>query len=176
MDKTIQFVAFTLEEPPFFRSRSMGSYLYAKGLKDRSEEIDGMVCLESIGYFLDDPGSQMFPLPFLRFFYPDKGNFITFVSNLHSRAFLNRAKKSFMKGTDLPVESLSALSVVPGVDLSDHRSFWKFGYKALMVTDTAFYRNPNYHGLGDTVDTLDYSRMVEVVLGLRMTVLDLAGG
>jgi len=175
MDKSVQFVAFTLEEPPFFRSRSMGSYVYAKGLKDRSEEIEGMICLESIGYFLDNPGSQMFPLPFLRFFYPDTGNFITFVSNLNSKSFLDRAKNSFMKGTDQPVESLSALSIVPGVDLSDHRSFWKFGYKALMVTDTAFYRNPNYHGPGDLAETLDYSRMAEVVLGLRMTVLELAG-
>lgn len=176
MDKTVQFVAFTLEEPPFFRSRSMGSYVYAKDLKDRNADVEGMICLESIGYFVDTPGSQMFPLPFLRFFYPEKGNFITFVSNLNSKAFLDRAKKSFMKGTDQPVESLSALSIVPGVDLSDHRSFWKFGYRALMVTDTAFYRNPNYHGPGDLAETLDYSRMTEVVLGLKMTLLDLAGG
>lgn len=174
MDKTVQFVAFTLEEPPFFRSRSMGSYVYAKGLKDKSANIEGMICLESIGYFLDDPGSQMYPLPFFRFFYPETGNFITFVSDLHSKKFLERAKASFKKGTDIPVESLSALSIVPGVDLSDHRSFWKFGYKALMVTDTAFYRNPNYHGPGDLADTLDYSRMAEIVLGLRMTVFELA--
>jgi len=174
-DKTLQFVAFTLEEPPFFRSRYMGSYVYAKGLKERSVDVTGMICLESIGYFVDAPGSQMFPLPILRFFYPEKGNFITFVSNLNSRAFLDRAKKSFMKGTILPVESFSALSIVPGVDLSDHRSFWKFGYKAIMVTDTAFYRNPNYHGPGDLAETLDYSRMAEVVMGLRTTVLDLAG-
>jgi len=175
MDKTVQFVAFTLEEPPFFRTRHMGSYIYAKSLKDRVADVEGMICLESIGYFVDAPGSQMFPLPFLRFIYPEKGNFITFVSDLSSKGFLERAKKSFMNGTDLPIESFSALSIVPGVDLSDHRSFWKFGYKAIMVTDTAFYRNPNYHGPGDLADTLDYARMAEVVLGVRMTILDLAG-
>ena len=175
MDKTLQFVAFTLEEPPFFRSRSMGSYVYAKGLKERSVDVTGMICLESIGYFIDEPGSQQFPLPFFRFFYPDTANFITFVGDIHSKGFLKSAKESFVKVTDLPVESLSALSIVPGVDLSDHRSFWKFGYKAIMVTDTAFYRNPHYHGPGDTAETLDYPRMAEVVMGLRRTVLDLAG-
>ncbi len=174
MDKSVHFVAFTLEEPPFFRSRFMGSYVYAKGLKHKRAEVEGMICLESIGYFLEEPGSQQFPLPFFRFFYPDTGNFITFVGDIHSKGFLERAKDSFKKGTDLPVESLSSLSIVPGVDLSDHRSFWKFGYKALMVTDTAFYRNPNYHGPGDTADTLDYSRMAEVVMGLRVTILELA--
>ena len=175
MDKTVQFVAFTLEEPPFFRSRSMGSYVYAKGLKERREKIEGMICLESIGYFLDDPGSQMFPLPFLRFFYPGKGNFITFVSDLGSKGFLKNLIVPFMHAADLKAESFSAPSFVPGVDLSDHRSFWKHGFKALMVTDTALYRNPNYHGPGDLAETLDYSRMAEVVMGLRMTVMELAG-
>ncbi len=174
MDMTVQFVAFTLEEPPFFRSRSMGSYVYAKSLKERTADIEGMICLESIGYFNDERGSQQFPLPFFRFFYPDTANFITLVGDIHSKGFLERAKDSFEKGTALPVESLSSLSIVPGVDLSDHRSFWKFGYRAIMVTDTAFYRNPNYHGPGDTAESLDYSRMTEVVLGLRSTVLDLA--
>ena len=153
----------------------MGSYVYAKGLKERSVDVTGMICLESIGYFIDEPGSQQFPLPFFRFFYPDTANFITFVGDIHSKGFLKSAKESFVKVTDLPVESLSALSIVPGVDLSDHRSFWKFGYKAIMVTDTAFYRNPHYHGPGDTAETLDYPRMAEVVMGLRRTVLDLAG-
>ncbi len=174
MKKTVQFAAFTLEEPPFFRSRSMGSYVYAKGLKDAGTDVEGMICLESIGYFIDEPGSQQFPLPFFRLFYPDTGNFITFVGDIRSKGFLERAKESFVKGSDLPLESLSAFSIVPGVDLSDHRSFWKFGFKALMVTDTAFYRNPNYHGPADTADTLDYSRMAEVVMGLRMTILELA--
>jgi Zn-dependent M28 family amino/carboxypeptidase len=171
---TIQFVAFTLEEPPFFRTRHMGSYIYAEKLNREGREIEGMICLESIGYFTDTPGSQYFPVSMLKWFFPNKGNFIAFVSNLRSRGLLNRSKNAFKKGSVLPVESLAALSIVPGIDLSDHWSFWEFGYNAIMVTDTAFYRNPNYHGAGDTPDTIDYRRMTEVVLGLKATIEELA--
>lgn len=173
-DSTVQFVAFTLEEPPFFRSKFMGSYVYAQALKERGEDVEGMVCLEMIGYFTDKPDSQFFPLSFFRWIFPNKGNFIMLVSNLQSRVFLNRVKDGFKKGTDLPLESISTLSVVPGIDFSDHRSFWKFGYDAIMVTDTAFYRNPNYHAAGDLPETLDYARMAEVVIGLKSATEKLA--
>ncbi|NOZ68265.1 MAG: M28 family peptidase [Deferribacteres bacterium] len=173
---SVQFVAFVLEEPPFSRSRHMGSYVYARSLHQKGTDVEGMICLESIGYFTDRPETQYFPLAFLRFRYPTTGNFITFVSNLPSKGFLNRAKAAFKKGSELPVESISTLPVVPGIDFSDHRSFWKFGYHAFMVTDTAFFRNPNYHGKGDTPDTLDYERISEVVMGLRSAVMELAGG
>lgn len=139
-------MAFALEEPPFFRSRFMGSYVYAKSLSEKKATIDGMICLEMIGYFSDKIGSQYFPSPFLRWFYPDKGNFITL------------------------------FSIIPGIDFSDHWSFYEFGYPALMVTDTGFYRNPNYHEISDTPETLDYERMVKVVLGLRSAIEELAGG
>ncbi len=175
LSRTVHFVAFTLEEPPLFRSKSMGSYVYAKSLNDAGRDVVGMICLEMIGYFTDEPGSQSFPLPFMKWFYPDKGNFITLVSNFQSRGFLNHIHGSFQKGTDLPVETLSTVFVVPGVDFSDHRSFWKFGYNAIMVTDTAFYRNPQYHGIGDVSESLDYGRMVEVVRGLKAAIEDLAG-
>jgi hypothetical protein len=174
-DKTLRFVAFTLEEPPLFRSKTMGSYVYARSLKRKGEDIDGMICLEMIGYFTDNPESQFFPLPFFRWFYPEQGNFITLVSNIQSKGFLNQIKRAFKKGTSLPVESISTVSVIPGIDFSDHRSFWKFGYNALMVTDTAFFRNPNYHGNGDTAETLDYERMAEVVLGLKSAIEERAG-
>ncbi len=174
-DKTIQFVAFTLEEPPFFRSKFMGSYVYAKELKKKGKDLEGMLCLEMIGYFTDEPDSQFFPLPFFRWLYPNRGNFITLVGNISSKKFLTHAKSGFKKGTSLPVESLSTFSIIPGVDFSDHRSFWKFGYNALMLTDTAFYRNPNYHGMGDTPETLDYERMAEVALGLKSAIEGLAG-
>ncbi len=173
-DKTVRFVAFALEEPPLFRSKFMGSYVYAQSLKKKGEDIKGMICLEMIGYFTDKPESQFFPLSFFRWIFPNKGNFIIFVSNLQSKFFLNRVKSGFKKGADLPVESLSTQSIVPGIDFSDHRSFWKFGYNALMVTDTAFYRNPNYHGIGDVPETLDYARMAEVVLGLKSATEELA--
>ncbi len=169
-NKTIHLVFFTLEEPPFFRSRNMGSYRYAESLHRKGENIVGMICLEMIGYYTDSPGSQLFPLPFFRWFYPDRGNFIILVSDFHSKSFLQKVKKHFKKGTDLPVESISTFSIIPGIDFSDHRSFWLFGYEAIMITDTAFYRNPNYHGRGDTHDTLDYDRMAKVVIGLKMAV------
>jgi hypothetical protein len=175
LKKTVRFVAFALEEPPIFRSKFMGSYVYAKQLKEKGEYIEGMICLEMIGFFSDEPQSQFFPLPFFRWFYPERGNFITLVSNIQSRDFLNLVKTSFRKGTDLPVESLSTFSIVPGIDFSDHRSFWKFGYDALMVTDTAFYRNPNYHGTGDTIETLDFERMAEVVVGLKSAIEIITG-
>ncbi|KPJ98593.1 MAG: hypothetical protein AMK71_11145 [Nitrospira bacterium SG8_35_4] len=172
---TLHFVAFALEEPPFFRTKQMGSYVYAKKLHDGQSDVEGMICLESMGFFRDSPDSQMFPLPFLRFFYPRTGNYITFVSDFRSRDFLNRAKTAFRQGSSLPAESLSSFAIIPGVDFSDHRSFWKFGYKAIMVTDTAFYRNPNYHGIGDVPATLDYERLAEVVMGLKASIRELAG-
>jgi Zn-dependent M28 family amino/carboxypeptidase len=174
LNKTLHFVAFSLEEPPFFRSKFMGSYVYAKSLNKAGKDVEGMVCLESIGYFTDEPESQLFPLPLFRFMYPKTGNFISFVSNFQSKVFLNRAKMAFRNGTDLPVESLSAFSIIPGIDFSDHRSFWKFGYDAFMVTDTAFYRNPYYHGIGDVPETIDFERMTEVVFGLKSAIIKLA--
>ncbi len=167
---TIQFVAFTLEEPPFFYTRKMGSYQYAKALHNANKDLIGMICLESIGYFVDTKESQHFPLPIFKLFYPNRGDFIALVSNLRSKGFLNRIKNAFKGGTNLPVESISTFSIIPGIDFSDHRAFWRFGYNAVMVTDTAFYRNPNYHSRGDTHETLDYRRMAEVVVGLRRAV------
>jgi Zn-dependent M28 family amino/carboxypeptidase len=174
LDKTVRFVAFTLEEPPFFRSEDMGSYRYAKSLWKKGEDVEVMVSLEMIGYFSDNPKSQYFPATFFKWFYPDTGNFIMLVGNRDSKELLERVKDSFELGTSLPVESISSYSIVPGVDFSDHWAFYQFDYKALMVTDTAFYRNPNYHRLGDTTDTLDYARMAEVVKGLVSAIAGLA--
>lgn len=153
----------------------MGSHIYAQSLNDNNEDVEGMICLEMIGYFTDKPGSQVFPLSLFKLMYPDAGNFIMFASNFRSKKFLARVKDGFKKGSVLPVESISAFSLIPGVDFSDHRSFWEFGYNALMVTDTAFYRNPHYHEIGDILETLDYERMSEVVLGLKSAIEKLAG-
>jgi hypothetical protein len=174
-DKTIQIVAFTLEEPPFFRSRFMGSHVYAQSLNQKGIDVEGVICLEMIGYFTDEPESQLFPVPFFRWIYPTKGNFIIIVGNIHSRSFLDRVKSGFKKGTDLPVESLSAIPLLPGIDFSDHRSFWKFNYNAVMVTDTAFYRNPQYHGIGDIPEILDYERMAKVIMGLKSAIEEMSG-
>jgi len=169
-EKTVQFVAFALEEPPFFKTKLMGSYVYARSLKEKNITLDGMLCLEMTGYFSEERESQHFPLPFFKWFYPDKGNFIALVSNLQSKRFLLKVKDAFKRGTNLPLESISTFSIVPGVDFSDHWSFWKFDYPALMVTDTGFYRNPNYHSIGDTPETLNYEYMAEVVLGLKSVI------
>ena len=166
LGRTVHFVAFSLEEQPAFMTKHMGSYVYAKALKERGVKVEGMISLEMLGYYCDRKGCQIYPFSLFKLFYPTSGNFISFVGNLSSRAFMNKIKNSFLSVSRMPVESLSGISLIPGVDFSDHRSFWKFGYPAFMITDTAFYRNPNYHGPGDTAETLDYEKMAELVGGL----------
>ncbi|MEK6744761.1 MAG: M28 family peptidase [Nitrospirota bacterium] len=165
-DKTVRFVAFALEEPPAYRTRNMGSYHYAASLKKDREQVEGMVCLEMIGYFSDRPGSQHYPIPFMKLRFPKIGNYIAMVGNRKSKKFTMQIAGGFRKATDLPLITLNAPAIVVGIDFSDHWSFGKFGYPAFMVTDTAFYRNPNYHSPSDLPDTLDYNRMAMVVEGL----------
>ncbi len=164
--KTARFVAFCLEEPPVYMTKNMGSYIYAKSLNDTKADVYGMISLEMLGYYSDHTHSQYYPNHFFRYFYPDKGNFIAFVGNIASIRFTQRVKYNFEKASSLPVRSLNGPSIIPGVDFSDHRNFWKFGYPAFMITDTGFYRNPNYHEPGDTASTLNYDLMSELVIGL----------
>jgi Zn-dependent M28 family amino/carboxypeptidase len=170
MSKTVRFVAFALEEPPFYRTRNMGSYHYARSLKENRENVEGMICLEMIGFFSDRAGSQHYPVPFFRWKFPATANYIAMVGNLRSKHFTEKTAEIFMKAVDLPVVTLNAPPIVIGIDFSDHWSFGKFGYKALMVTDTAFYRNPHYHAPTDLPETLDYDRMAKVVEGLAAAV------
>lgn len=166
VDYSIHFVAFTLEEPPFFMTENMGSYRYAKKLKEEGFNVLGMISLEMVGYFSDKNKSQSYPLPFMNLFYPIKGNYIAIVSNRFSKDFLKEVEEGFKKGSKLPIETLAAPAFVVGINFSDHWSFNQFGYKSVMITDTAFYRNKNYHKKTDTYETLDYWKMVEVVKGL----------
>jgi Zn-dependent M28 family amino/carboxypeptidase len=175
MSKTVRLVAFALEEPPFFRTRKMGSYHYARSLKKNRENVEGMICLEMIGFFSDREGSQHYPVPFLRWKFPTTGNYIAMVGNMRSKHFTKTTAGSFMRAVDLPVVTLNAPPIVIGIDFSDHWSFGKFGYKALMVTDTAFYRNPHYHAPTDLPETLDYGRMAKVVEGLTEVVKEWGG-
>ncbi len=163
--RTLRLVAFVNEEPPFFKTDQMGSRVYARRSKERGENIVAMLSLETIGYYSDQPGSQRYPFP-LGFFYPSKGNFIAFVSNLTSRALLREVVASFRRHAGFPSESVAAPAFIPGVDWSDQWSFWKEGYPALMVTDTALYRYPYYHTMQDTPDKVDYERTARVVMGL----------
>ncbi len=166
MMRTVRFVAFSLEEPPAFMTSCMGSYAYAKRLREEGVKVHGMISLEMLGYFCSHEGCQLYPASFFSLFYPKRGDFISFVGNLSSRSFTRRVVDAFKEASSFPVESLSAPSFVPGVDFSDHRNFWKFGYPAFMITDTAFYRNPNYHSRGDTAETLDYEKTAEIISGL----------
>ncbi len=159
------FVAFALEEPPFFGTTRMGSYVHAESLHRSNIEVKGMICLEMIGFFSDKKRSQSYPLSVLRLFYPSKGNFIGVVGNFGSLSLANHVA-SHLKTTAVEARKLQAPAFLAGVDFSDHRNYWKFGYAAVMVTDTAFYRNPNYHEMTDTPDTVDFTKMREVVKGI----------
>ncbi len=170
----VELVAYACEEPPFFRTPYMGSMVHAASLRDEGVRVRAMLALEMIGYFTDAPGSQRFPTPLLKPFYPSRGNFITVVGKLGGGGLIRRVKRAMRRASPLRVRSIQAPVAVPGVDFSDHASYWAAGFPAVMVTDTAFYRNPHYHTVGDTPDTLDYPRMAQVVDGVRAAVLGLA--
>jgi Zn-dependent M28 family amino/carboxypeptidase len=172
----VRFVAFTLEEPPFFRSRHMGSRVYARTLKERGEQVEAMRCLESIGYYSQEKRSQSFPFLvfWLRWRYPTTGNFITIVSNAESQLLQTQVRDALKANMSLPVETYTGPWWIPGVDWSDHGSFWNEGYPAVMLTDTALFRNPHYHRSTDLPETLDYQAMTDLVRGLSeaLTALD----
>lgn len=166
---TIRFVSFALEEPPAYATWSMGSRVYAKKAKSTKERIDAMICLEMVGYSCDEPGCQGYPFPLMFMSYPKTGDYIGIVGNFKSRNFTDSLFRSFNKNSELPVVKLTVPGsgyLIPNVRLSDHASFWDQGYKAVMITDTAFYRNPHYHTPRDTMEKLDYSFMSQLVKSL----------
>ena len=168
--KTLRFVAFVNEEPPYFLGGDMGSFVYASRCKARGDKISAMISLETIGYFSDAPHSQTYPSPGLGIFYPKVGNFIGFVSNVHSRTLLRRVVALFRKHAKIPSEGAALPSFVPGVSWSDQWSFWRCGYPGIMVTDTAPFRYPHYHSASDTPDKLDYDRFTLVVSGMEKVI------
>jgi hypothetical protein len=175
-NKTLRFVAFVNEEPPYFLSGEMGSLVYARRCKQRGDKISAMISLETIGYFSDAPHSQTYPAPGLGVFYPRIGNFIGFVSNVQSRSLLRRVIALFRKHAKIPSEGAALPAFVPGVSWSDQWSFWQQGYPAIMVTDTAPFRYPYYHSSNDTPDKLDYDRFALVVSGMEKVIEQLAAG
>lgn len=165
--RPVELVAYTLEEPPHFRTRHMGSAWHARLLRTDKREVDLMVSLEMIGYFSDQAGSQRYPAPAMSRLYSDRGDFIAIAGKLSGFRSTRRAKAILSGATDLPVHSINASPLlVQGIDFSDHLSYWQEGFPAIMITDTAFLRNPNYHQSGDTYDKLDYERMAKVVQGV----------
>ncbi|MBE9039910.1 M28 family peptidase [Oscillatoriales cyanobacterium LEGE 11467] len=171
-DRTLRFVAFTNEEPPFFWEKEMGSLVYATRSHEQNENIVAMLSMETMGYFSDERKSQNYPFP-LGLFFPDRGNFITFVGNLDSGDLVRQTIESFRRHTQFPSVGGAFPSQLPGVGWSDHWSFWQKGYKALMVTDTAPFRYIHYHTLEDTPDKVDFQKLARVVSGLAKVIVDL---
>ncbi len=171
----IDLVAYTLEEPPYFRTEFMGSAVHAKYLHDNKIPVKAMVCLEMIGYFSDEKGSQDYPIGLLKLFYPNRGNYISVVSKMGSGngKLTRKVKKGIKKGAEIDVTSVNAPAKMQGIDFSDHLNYWKYDYEAVMVTNTAFYRNKNYHKPTDLPNTLDYIRMAEVIKGVYNSIITL---
>lgn len=169
---TVRFVAFVNEEPPFFMSSQQGSMVYAKAARDRGDDIRLMASLETIGWYSNRPGSQRYP-PLFNLFYPDRANFIGMVSDFWSRAEMRRLAQAFRAHSDFPLQTVATFRLVPGVTWSDHRSFWRHGYHAVMITDTAPYRYPHYHAADDTPDKLAYPEFSRVTLGLCAAFIDI---
>jgi hypothetical protein len=171
LTQRVELVAYSNEEPPFFRTESMGSAVHAKAIKASGKRVSLMLSLECIGYFSDAPGSQTHPISLLNAIYPTVGNFIALVGYYADGEMARNVKTAMMSATDLPVHSISAPSFVVGIDFSDHLNYASEGFVGMMVTDTAFYRNKAYHTPQDTADRLDYVRMGKVVDGVHRAVL-----
>jgi Zn-dependent M28 family amino/carboxypeptidase len=173
MKLPVRFVAFANEEMPYFLGPEMGSWAWAKRARERGERLRAMFSLEMLGYYRDQPGTQRYPAP-LGLFYPNRADFIAFVGDLGARGLVRRSIDSFRRNAQFPSEGVAAPGFVPGVTWSDHWSFRRHGYRAIMITDTAFYRYPHYHLPTDTPEKLDYERMARVTLGLAAMLRDLA--
>jgi len=164
---------FVNEEPPYFQTDDMGSLRYAQMLAERKEPVSAMISLETIGYFLDAPGSQQYPQPFGTVF-SDRGNFVAFVGMPGSRSLVAEVMKSFRAHTDFPSIGGVAPGFIPGISWSDHGSFAEYGFRAMMITDTAVFRYPHYHKPTDTPDRLDYERLARVTKGVERVVREMA--
>ncbi len=175
LDLTVVLVSFALEEPPVYGTRHMGSRVYAQRAKARKERIDGMLCLEMVGYACSQPGCQAYPFPLMFFGYPKAGDFIGIVGNFGSLELTRGIFRAFQKNPELPVVKLTVPLngwILPAVRLSDHASFWDQGFQAVMITDSAFYRNPHYHRQSDTRETLDFRFMAQLVNSLVLFLTD----
>jgi Zn-dependent M28 family amino/carboxypeptidase len=171
--KTVRFVLFVNEEPPFFQTNMMGSLVYARQLQRDHIPVSAMISLETIGFYSDLPGSQKYPA-LLGLFYPNRGNFVGFVENLESRDLVRRAIRTFRASTSFPSEGIAAPANWPGIGWSDQWSFWEAKYPAIMITDTAVFRYPLYHTALDTANRVDFEKMARIVEGVRRVVESLA--
>jgi hypothetical protein len=170
LTQPVELVAYTLEEPPFFRTAHMGSYVHAAELHATGVPVRGMVALETLGYFDDRPRSQRYPLGVLKLFYGSRGNYVTVAQKFGNGRFGRQFARKYQRRARLPVHRFKAPAWLPGIDFSDHLNYWKFGYSAVLLTDTAFYRNTEYHLPGDTLVRLDLHRLALAVDALLAAV------
>ena len=167
----IELVAFSLEEPPYFRTGSMGSFVHAKSLSDQNAKVFGMVSLEMIGYFSDESGSQDYPEGVPPGMFGDKGDYIALVTKKGGREFQSKFCAAFESAGTIKSNQYQGPPSMPGIDFSDHLNYWSFDFDAMMITDTSFYRNKNYHKAADTMDTLDLYRMGKVIDGVYQALI-----
>lgn len=172
LDYRIDFVAYTLEEPPFFRTENMGSAKHAQYLKENNINLIGMISLEMIGFFSNKKNSQNYPIPLFKLFYPSEANFIAIIGKFEKQSFVKKIKKNMLQNSDIIVKSINAPNTIKGMDFSDHLNYWSQGYNAVMVTDSSFYRNPNYHLESDTFEKLNFEKMSEVIKGLYFAIIN----
>jgi len=173
LDYRIDLVAYCLEEPPFFYTNEMGSYIHARSLYDEGADVIGMICYEMIGYFSDEPGSQPYPDPALANIYPNTGDFIIVVGIEDYTDFNARIQKLMAENSNIDVQKIDFPDRTGLAGMSDHINYWRFGYPAAMINDTSFLRNPNYHLPSDTIDTLDFEKMTEVITGCYHAIIGL---
>ena len=164
--QTIRFVAFANEEPPFFQTSDMGSYAYAERSSQRDENITAMIALDGLGYYDNSPGSQSYPLPGLGFAYSDRADFIGLVTRVSDLSFLRNISTGFEEAGVIPTESAALPGFLPGVNWSDHWSFWKHDYPGMLITDTLLFRDPHYHTPSDTPERLNYDNMALITTAL----------
>ena len=169
----IDLVAYTLEEPPYFNSKEMGSYVHAKSLHDAKVPVKGMISIEMIGYYSDEENSQAYPVGFMKWVYGNKGDYITVVQKSFCGSFAKQFKKLSFKNNSIPTKAFRAPSFLGGISLSDHKNYWKFGYSAVMVTNTAFFRNHNYHEQTDKLATLNIPKMAHAIDGVFRTLIQI---
>ncbi len=162
LNKRVDLVAYTLEEPPFFRTNKMGSAIHAESIIEDRSTITGMICLEMIGYFSDEKNSQDYPIAALKLVYPNIGNFITVVGRSDQSDYTQKVRQLMKAGSSIPVESINAPAALSGIDFSDHLNYWKNDFNAVMISNTGFYRNHNYHTADDTMEKLNFAKMALV--------------
>lgn len=173
LDRPLEIVAYTLEEPPYFRTPYMGSNIHAQSLKQSNTPVYGMVAIEMIGFFSDTKGSQQYPVKVMKVAYGTKGDYILLLKKNGYGEFVKNFSKQFNNAKTIETSNLKAPSKIQGVDFSDHLNYWNAGYDAMMVTNTAFYRNKNYHQTTDTMETLDIPRMANVIDGIYYAITNI---